>query len=127
MVGVSLNWPRFIDGSMDTSDEAIAAHFLQAPLTSFYWPSLLLGYLCILLLLRNLRRQTRLAFSLSAFVGGAVGYFSVDTLMNVLIFKPARQKSRICVVKTGAISQGVPRQSSTAKREHCTLHRWLDR
>lgn len=44
MVGVTLNMPRFTDGSMDTSDEAIAAHFVAAPLSSFYWPSLLLGY-----------------------------------------------------------------------------------
>ncbi len=88
MVGVTLNMPRFIDGSMDTSDEAIAAHFMEAPLSSFYWPSLLVGYLCIFLLLKTIEREQRVSFALSAFVGGAVGYFSIDTLANLLIFKP---------------------------------------
>lgn len=88
MVGVTLNMPRFIDGSMDTSDEAIAAHFVGAPLSSFYWPSLLVGYLCIFLLLKTIEREKRASFTVSAFVGGAVGYFSIDTLANLLIFKP---------------------------------------
>jgi hypothetical protein len=88
MVGVTLNMPRFIDGSMDTSDEAIAAHFMEAPLSSFYWPSLLVGYLCIFLLFEIIEREKRVPFALSAFIGGAVGYFSIDTLANLLIFKP---------------------------------------
>lgn len=88
MVGVTLNMPRFLDGSMDTSDEAIAAHFLGAPLSSFYWPSLLVGYLCIFLLVKIIEREKLGPFAFSAFIGGAVGYFSVDTLANLLIFKP---------------------------------------
>jgi hypothetical protein len=88
MVGVTLNMPRFIDGSMDTSDEAIAAHFFGAPLSSFYWPSLLVGYLCIFLLVKTIERETRVSFAVSVFLGGAVGYFSIDTLANLLIFKP---------------------------------------
>lgn len=88
MVGVTLNMPRFIDGSMDTSDEAIAAHFMDAPLSSLYWPSLLFGYLCIFLLVKSMEREKRFSFALSAFIGGAVGYFGVDTLANLLIFKP---------------------------------------
>lgn len=88
MVGVTLNMPRFIDGSMDTSDEAIAAHFMEAPLSSFYWPSLFVGYLCIFLLFKTIEREKRVSFALSAFIGGAVGYFSIDTLANLLIFKP---------------------------------------
>ena len=88
MVGVTLNMPRFIDGSMDTSDEAIAAHFMGAPLSSLYWPSLLVGYLCIYLLLKTIEREKRTAFALSALVGGAVGYFSIDALANLFIFKP---------------------------------------
>jgi hypothetical protein len=88
MVGVTLNMPRFLDGSMDTSDEAIAAHFLGTPLSSFYWPSLLVGYLCIFLLIKTIERENRVSFILSAFLGGAVGYFSIDTLANLLIFKP---------------------------------------
>ena len=88
MVGVTLNMPRFIDGTMDTSDEAIAAHFMGAPLSSLYWPSLLVGYLCIYLLFKTIEREKRAAFALSAFIGGAVGYFSIDTLANLLIFKP---------------------------------------
>lgn len=88
MVGVSLNMPRFIDGSMDTSDEAIAAHFSGVPLSSFYWPSLLVGYLCIYLLVKTIGREKRVPLALSAFIGGAVGYFSVDTLANLFIFRP---------------------------------------
>lgn len=88
MVGVTLNMPRFIDGSMDTSDEAIAAHFVAAPLSSFYWPSLLLGYLCIFLLFKIIEREKRVSFALSVAIAGAVGYFSVDTLANLLIFMP---------------------------------------
>lgn len=88
MVGLTLNMPRFINGSMDTSDEAIVAHFMGAPPSSFYWPSLLFGYLCIFLLLKTIEREKRVSFALSAFIGGAVGYFSIDTLANLLIFKP---------------------------------------
>jgi hypothetical protein len=88
IVGVTLNMPRFIDGSMDTSDEAIAAHFMDAPLSFFYWPSLLVGYFCIFLLFKSIEQEKRLSFALSAFIGGAVGYFSIDTLANLLIFKP---------------------------------------
>lgn len=88
MVGVILNMPRFIDGSMDTSDEAIVAHFMEAPRASFYWPSLLIGYFCIFLLFKTIEREKRIAFALSAVIGGAVGYFSVDTLANLLIFNP---------------------------------------
>lgn len=87
-VGVSLNMHRFIDGSMDTSDEAIAAHFMGAPLSSIYWPSLLLGYVCILLLLKAIESKERLSFALSAFIGGVIGYLSIDALANLLIFKP---------------------------------------
>lgn len=88
MVGITLNMPRFIDGSMDTSDEAIAAHFLGVPLSFFYWPSLLVGYLCIFILFNIIAREKRIPFALSAFAGGAVGYFGIDTLANLLIFKP---------------------------------------
>lgn len=88
MVGVTLNMPRFIDGSMDTSDEAIAAHFMEVPLASFYWPSVLFGYFCIFMLLKSIMREKRASFSLSAFIGGAAGYFSIDTLANLLLFKP---------------------------------------
>lgn len=88
MVGVTLNMPRFIDGSMNTSDEAIAAHFMGAPLSVFYWPSLFVGYLCIYLLFRALDREKRISFGWSAFIGGAVGYFSIDAAANILIFKP---------------------------------------
>lgn len=89
MVGVILNRPKFVDGSVDTSDEATAAHFMEAPLASFYWPSLLIGYLCIFQLLKTIEeREKRIAFALSAVIGGAVGYFSVGTVANLLLFEP---------------------------------------
>jgi hypothetical protein len=89
VVGITSNIPRFLNGSMNTSDEAIAAHFSGAPLASYYWPSLLIGYLCIYLLFSMLERKQRVVFGLSALTGTAVGYFSIDTLANALIFKPA--------------------------------------
>lgn len=87
-VGTSFNMARFIDGSMDTSDEAIAAHFMGAPLSSFYWPSLFLGYLCVFLILKSVGRADRVSLMASVFVGGAIGYFGIDALANLLIFKP---------------------------------------
>jgi hypothetical protein len=86
--GVTLNMPRFLDGSMDTSDEAIAAHFSGVPLSTFYWPSLVLGYVCIFLLIKFAARGNRFSFCLSAFVGGTAGYLIVDTLVNLFILKP---------------------------------------
>lgn len=87
-VGTTFNMPRFIDGSMDTSDEAIAAHFMGAPLSSLYWPSLFLGYLCVFLILKSVPRDDRISLIASVFVGGAIGYFGIDALANLLIFKP---------------------------------------
>jgi hypothetical protein len=87
-VGITLNMPRFLDGSMDTSDEAIAAHFMSAPLSSLYWPSLLLGYACLFLLFRAIEPKDRLSFVLSSFIGGVIGYLTIDALANLLIFKP---------------------------------------
>ena len=87
-LGITLNMPRFIEGSMDTSDEAIAAHFMGAPLSCLYWPSLLLGYACIFLLLKAIEAKVRLPFALSSFIGGVIGYLSIDALANLLIFKP---------------------------------------
>lgn len=89
MIGVTLNMPRFISGSIDTSDEAIAAHFLGVPLATVYWPSLLLGYLSIFLLIKSVSRKDRISFVLSAAVSGIIGYFLVDGLVNALILKPA--------------------------------------
>jgi len=87
-LGLTLNMPRFLDGSIDTSDEAIAAHFGGVPLSTFYWPSLVLAYSCIFLLIKFGAQKNRLSFYLSAFVGGAAGYLIVDTLVNLFILKP---------------------------------------
>jgi hypothetical protein len=87
-LGLTLNMPRFLDGSIDTSDEAIAAHFAAVPLSTFYWPSSALAYSCIFLLINFSVRENRLSFYLSAFVGGAAGYLIVDTLVNLFVLKP---------------------------------------
>jgi len=88
MLGLSLNMPRFIDGTMNTSDEAIAAHFSGLPLSSLYWPSLAIGYGLIILLFYALPREERLSRGLSAFAGGLIGYLSIDAAANWLIFQP---------------------------------------
>ncbi len=89
MMGITEFMPRFLDGTMSGSDEAIAAHFLGLPLSSFYWPSLVLGYVSILLLYRVVEKSQRFSHFLSAMMGGTIGYFGVDILANVLIFRPA--------------------------------------
>ena len=86
--GITENMPRFLDGTINTTDEAIAAHFFALPLASFYWLTLALGFLCIFLLVMAAVRGQRFMDLASAFVGGMVGYFGIDTLANILIFKP---------------------------------------
>ena len=86
--GITENMPRFLDGTINTTDEAIAAHFLDLPLTSFYWLTLALGFFCIFLLFTAAVKGQRSMYLASAFVGGMVGYFGIDTLANILIFKP---------------------------------------
>lgn len=86
MIGITLHLPRFLAGNIDTSDEAIAAHFLNWPLSSLYWPSLLAGYICLYFLFSETERGERLPNALSALMGGAVGYFSIETLANVYFF-----------------------------------------
>ena len=86
--GIMENMPRFLDGTINTTDEAIAAHFLNLPLISFYWLTLALGFLCIFLLFTAAAKGRRLMQFASAFAGGMVGYLGIDTLANILIFKP---------------------------------------
>ena len=88
MMGITEFMPRFLDGTMSASDEAIAAHFLGLPLSSFYWPSLVLGYVGIFLLYKVVEKGKRFSHFLSAMLGGTIGYFSVDILANVLVFRP---------------------------------------
>lgn len=86
MANVVIFAPRIIDGTANTSDEIIAAHFMGWPLWSFFIPSMALYYLCFFLLMKALPKERRVVFLLSAFVGGFIGYFSVETLVNVYIF-----------------------------------------
>lgn len=88
MVGITEFMPRFLDGSMNRSDEAIVAHFLDLPLLSIYMLSLVLGYLCMFLLYRAVEQGERSLYSLSTIIGGIVGYFAIDILANALIFRP---------------------------------------
>jgi hypothetical protein len=88
MAGITEFLPRFLDGSMNASDEAIVAHFLGVPLSSFYWPSLALGYLCIFLLYRAAEKGQRFSHLFSAMIGGTFGYFGIDILANLLVFRP---------------------------------------
>ena len=88
MMGITEFMPRFLDGTMSGSDEAIAAHFLGLPLSSFYWPSLVSGYVSIFLLYWAVKKGQRFSHVLSAMMGGTIGYFCVDILANILIFRP---------------------------------------
>jgi len=88
MAGITEFMPRFLDGSISFSDEAIAAHFLDLPLPSVYCLSLVLGYLGILLLYLVVPKGRRLSHFLSAVGAGFVGYLGIDIVANVLIFHP---------------------------------------
>ena len=88
MAGITEFLPRYLDGTMSGSDEAIAAHFLGLPLSLFYWPSLALGYLCLFLLYRVAEKGQRFSQLFSAMIGGTIGYFGIDILANLLIFRP---------------------------------------
>jgi len=77
MVGITGLLPRFADGSIRTSDEAIAAHFAGLPLLSTYLPSLLLGWGCVAVLVRQLTRGQRLIPTSVALLSSLVGFLSI--------------------------------------------------
>lgn len=85
LIGATLKIPAFVRGSATSSDEAIAAHFANVPLTTFLWPSLVLGYLCIVFLILSTRKNNRVKYMISTILGGALGYFIIEQLVNKFI------------------------------------------
>ncbi|WMJ86869.1 hypothetical protein [Anaerocolumna sp. MB42-C2] len=85
LVGATIKIPAFVDGYATTSDEAVAARFINVPLTTFLWPSLVLGYLCIILLFLCTEKNNRLKYMTSTILGGTLGYFIIEQLVNMFI------------------------------------------
>lgn len=81
LLGATIKIPAFVNGSVTSSDEAIAANFASVPLTTFLWPSLVLGYLCIVFLLLSTKKSNRLKYTISTILGGTLGYFIIAHLI----------------------------------------------
>lgn len=77
--------PKVIDGSIRSSDEAIAAYFLGLPLWGFWW-LLVVGVLCMALLIWALPRNERLVMAVVGFISSFVGFFIIEYLVNTLVF-----------------------------------------
>lgn len=77
--------PRVIDGTIDSSDEAIAAFFLDWPLWSLWW-LLVVGVVCAVLLVKALPRGARAPFAVTGFVSSFAGFFVIEYLVNTLVF-----------------------------------------
>lgn len=77
--------PRVIDGSIDSSDEAIAAFFLDWPLWSLWW-LLVVGVVCAALLVRALPRGARAPFAVTGFVASFAGFLVIEYLVNTFVF-----------------------------------------
>jgi hypothetical protein len=77
--------PKVIDGSIRSSDEAIAAYFLGLPLWGFWW-LLVVGVLCMALLIWALPRNERLVVPVVGFISSFVGFFLIEYLVNTYIF-----------------------------------------
>jgi len=77
--------PKVIDGSITSSDEAIAAVFLGWPVWSLWW-LLVIGVICMVLLIIALPKQERLPMAVIGFIASFVGFFIIEYLVNTLVF-----------------------------------------
>lgn len=82
LLGALPKLPKYIDGSIRKSDEAIIAFFGGIPLPFVIWPSLFLGILCIALLVAATRRGERVKDFASAVIGGGAGFFIVEEVVD---------------------------------------------
>ena len=82
LLGAIIKIPSFIQGNISSSDEAIAAYFCGASLTTFLWPSLILGFLCIAILYYQSKNNHRLKYTFSTILGGIIGYYLIEQLVN---------------------------------------------
>lgn len=84
LIGATLKIPSFLNGSITKSDEAIAAHFIGLPLQTFLWPSIILGYICIILLMLITNKEHRIRNTLSTVIGGTLGYYFVEQIFDTI-------------------------------------------
>jgi hypothetical protein len=77
--------PKVLDGTINSSDEAIAAFFLGWPVGSLWW-LLVVGVVCMVMLIRALPRHERLPLAVTGFICSFVGFFIVEYLVNTLLF-----------------------------------------
>jgi hypothetical protein len=77
--------PTVIDGSINSSDEAIAAFFLGWPVGSLWW-MLVVGFVCMVMLVKALPRNERLPLALTGFTCSVVGFLTIEYLVNTLVF-----------------------------------------
>ena len=77
--------PKVIAGSINSSDEAIAAFFLGWPVGSLWW-LLVVDLLCLVLLIAALPRPGRWRMATLGFISGFVGFFVIEYLVNTLVF-----------------------------------------
>lgn len=78
--------PRVIDGSITSSDEAIAAVFLGWPVWGLWW-LLVIDLLCMVLLIAALPRHERFPLATVGYLSGFIGFFVIEYLVNTLVFQ----------------------------------------
>jgi hypothetical protein len=77
--------PKVIDGSINSSDEAIAAFFLGWPVWGLWW-MLVIGLICMVMLITSLPRGERFPMAITGFICSFVGFFTIEYLVNRLVF-----------------------------------------
>lgn len=78
--------PRVIDGSITSSDEAIAAVFLGWPVWGLWW-LLVIDLMCMVLLIAALPRPARVPLATLGYLSGFIGFFVIEYLVNTLVFQ----------------------------------------
>jgi hypothetical protein len=78
--------PRVIDGSVTSSDEAIAAVFLGWPVWGLWW-LLVIDLFCMMLLIAALPRKGRFPLATLGYISGFAGIFVIEYLVNTLVFQ----------------------------------------
>lgn len=76
---------RYIDGSIDGTDEAVAASFLNVPSWIFWLFSVLMGGILLIFIILPGKNMKRLL--ISGLTGGIFGFFGIGFIINWLFFK----------------------------------------
>lgn len=77
--------PAVIDGSINSSDEAIAAFFLGWPVWGLWW-MLVVGVICVVMLIKALPGHQRFPLAAAGFACSIVGVLAIEYLVNTLVF-----------------------------------------